>query len=157
MGRSTGAYDRIARISAGAFLSPGSRPVKASKDTSRRHGHRLGGSDHAESCTISVLSTSGKRLRRDVVPTDAAALGCYFKGLEGELHVCMEEVEWSEWLTEILAPYVVELVSVPGAGCGGVARRATGSTPTPWTSGCVRGRSTMRSTATRSSSPGCGS
>ncbi|MCA1790125.1 MAG: transposase [Thioalkalivibrio sp.] len=69
----------------------------------------LGCDPHTESCTISVRGDSGKIIRRDVVQTRAEALLAYVKGMEGRLHFGVEEGEWSQWLVEILAPYVVEL------------------------------------------------
>ncbi len=65
---------------------------------------------HAASCTLSVLNAAGKRLRRDVVETNGEALIGYLKQLRGNLQLCIEESEWSQWLVEILSPHVVELV-----------------------------------------------
>ncbi|MCK4302854.1 MAG: transposase, partial [Candidatus Eisenbacteria sp.] len=75
---------------------------------------------HASSSTCCVLKASGKQLRRDVVETNGAALIGYLKQIAGNLHVCIEETEWSQWLVEILTPHVAEIVIVrkpwrPGA------------------------------------------
>jgi transposase len=65
---------------------------------------------HARSCTLSVRSATGKRLRREVVETSGEALVAYLQRITGNLHLCIEESEWSQWLAEILTPYVAELV-----------------------------------------------
>ena len=70
----------------------------------------LGGDVHAASVTFSVLNESGKQLRRDVVETNGQALVGYLKQLPGNLHLCIEEGEWSQWLYEILSPHVAEMV-----------------------------------------------
>lgn len=65
---------------------------------------------HAASCTLSQRNGAGKRLRRDVVETNGEALISYLQGIAGNLHLCLEESEWSQWLAEILSPQVAELV-----------------------------------------------
>jgi hypothetical protein len=44
----------------------------------------LGLDVHAESCTFSVLSESGKEIRRDVVETNGKALVGFLKQLPGQ-------------------------------------------------------------------------
>ncbi len=70
----------------------------------------LGADVHAASVTFSVLSESGKQVRRDVVETNGKALVGYLQQIPGNLHLCIEEGEWSQWLYEILSPQVAELV-----------------------------------------------
>jgi transposase len=72
----------------------------------------LGLDVHAESCTFSVLGESGKEIRRDVVETNGKALVGFLKQLPGQLHLCVEEGEWSPWLYEILSPHVAQMVVV---------------------------------------------
>ena len=55
-----------------------------------------------------------KRVRRDVVETNGQALVGYLKQLAGDLHLCIEEGEWSQWLVEILSPHLAEIVVFPG-------------------------------------------
>jgi hypothetical protein len=74
----------------------------------------LGADVHAASVTFSVLSESGKELRHDVVETNGQALVGYLKQIPGQPHLCIEEGEWSQWLTEILSPRVAEMVVVRG-------------------------------------------
>ena len=70
----------------------------------------LGADVHAASVTFCVLDASGKQIRRDVVETNGKALVGYLQQLSGNLHLCLEEGEWSQWLYEILSPHVAELV-----------------------------------------------
>jgi transposase len=70
----------------------------------------LGADVHAASVTFCVLDASGKQIRRDVVETNGKALVGYLQQLAGNLHLCIEEGEWSQWLYEILSPHVAELV-----------------------------------------------
>jgi transposase len=72
----------------------------------------LGLDVHAGSCTLSVLSESGKELRREVVETNGKALVGLLQQLPGKLHLCVEEGEWSGWLYEILSPHVADMVVV---------------------------------------------
>jgi len=72
----------------------------------------VGCDPHADSCTFSVRAAKGKVVRRDVVETDGEALVGYLRGLGGRIHLCTEEGEWSQWLAELLAPYVAEFVVV---------------------------------------------
>lgn len=70
----------------------------------------IGGDVHAASVTFSVRSEAGKVLRRDVVETNGQALIAYLSQQPGDVHLCIEEGEWSQWLHEILSPHVAELV-----------------------------------------------
>jgi transposase len=72
----------------------------------------LGLDVHAQSCTLSVLSESGKEIRREVVETNGKALVGLLQQLSGKLHLCVEEGEWSGWLYEILSPHVAEMAVV---------------------------------------------
>lgn len=74
----------------------------------------LGMDVHAASCTVAVLSASGKLLRRDVIETNGRALIQHLREIPGRLHLCVEECEWSHWLAEILHPHVTELVFFRG-------------------------------------------
>ena len=70
----------------------------------------IGGDVHAASVTFSVRSEAGKVVRRDVVETNGRALVGYLSQQPGNVHLCIEEGEWSQWLHEILSPHVTELV-----------------------------------------------
>jgi transposase len=64
---------------------------------------------HSESCTVAVMGASGKRIRQDVVDTHAKVLIDMLKKMSGNKYLCLEEGELTEWLVEILAPYVKEV------------------------------------------------
>lgn len=65
---------------------------------------------HKDSCTVVVMGPSGRRIRRDVVETNGAALIEVLKVIPGDRRVCIEEAGQSEWLCEILKPYATEIV-----------------------------------------------
>lgn len=65
---------------------------------------------HAASCTLAVVSASGKRLQSLVVETNGQALVNAIKTIPGRLHVCLEEGTQSAWLYELLQPHVEEVV-----------------------------------------------
>jgi transposase len=65
---------------------------------------------HAQSCTLAVMGPSGKRIGCKVVETTGAALIKVLKEIPGQKHLCLEEGTQSEWLNELLEPYVTELV-----------------------------------------------
>ena len=70
----------------------------------------IGGDVHAASVTFSIRSEAGKILRRNIVETNGQALVGYMAQQPGNVHLCIEEGEWSQWLHEILSPHVAELV-----------------------------------------------
>lgn len=75
--------------------------------------HRYVGIDaHAATCTLGVLSESGKRLKSIVVETNGRAIVESIKQQPGRLHVCIEEGTQSAWLYELLKPHVEEVVVV---------------------------------------------
>jgi transposase len=67
---------------------------------------------HAQSCTLGVMSASGRRLRELVVETNGRALIETVRGIGGRVHVCLEEGTQSAWLYELLRPHVAEVVVV---------------------------------------------
>lgn len=67
---------------------------------------------HASSCTLGVVSPSGKRLGHQVVETNAQALVGAIRSIAGRRHLCLEEGTLSGWLYEVLSPHVEELVVV---------------------------------------------
>ena len=72
----------------------------------------LGLDVHATSCTLAVVSATGKRLSWEVVATNGEALVDAVKKIRGAVHLCMEEGTQSAWLYEILSPLVAEVVVV---------------------------------------------
>jgi transposase len=75
----------------------------------------LGLDVHAKSCTLAVISESGRRLRDVVVETNGQALVEALRVIPGRKHLCIEEGTQSTWLYEILKPHVAEL-AVVGVG-----------------------------------------
>ncbi len=74
---------------------------------------------HAETCTLAVISASGRRLTSRVVETNGRALVEEVRSIPGQVHLCLEEGTQSAWLYEILEPHVVEIVvTVPGKNEG---------------------------------------
>ena len=49
-------------------------------------------------------------LARSVLPTDAAALVEYFRGMRGTIHVAFEEGTQAQWLHDVLVPVVHRVV-----------------------------------------------
>lgn len=75
---------------------------------------------HAASCTLAVVSAGGRRLREQVLDTDAGALGKAVRAVRGRRHLCLEEGTHSAWLYEVLEPCVDELVVTRGVRTRGV-------------------------------------
>jgi len=65
---------------------------------------------HAESTTCAVVSSTGKRLKQQVLETSASALISFLKTVPGRKHLVLEEGTYSAWLHETLTPFVDELV-----------------------------------------------
>jgi transposase len=72
-----------------------------------------------QSCTMTVLGPSGRRVREEVVATNGRALVEAIRRVDGQRHLCLEEGTQSEWLYELLEPHVEELVvTAPAASRG---------------------------------------
>ena len=67
---------------------------------------------HLKSCTVAIMDHLGRRIRQDVLETDAQTLQRYLQRIPGTRHVCFEEGTQSEWLHELLEPHCDELVVV---------------------------------------------
>jgi transposase len=65
---------------------------------------------HATTCTLAVMSPTGKRLRSMVVETSERLLVDAVRSIGGDVHLCLEEGTQSAWLHEILSPHTSELV-----------------------------------------------
>jgi hypothetical protein len=70
----------------------------------------LGLDVHAASCTLAVVSQTGKRLRDFPVETNGQALVEAVRTIPGRKHLVFEEGLQSAWLYETLRPHVDELV-----------------------------------------------
>lgn len=65
---------------------------------------------HAESCTLAVVSATGKRLGLQVVETNGAALRQALRAIAGTRRVCLEEGTQSAWLYELVRSEAAEVV-----------------------------------------------
>lgn len=70
---------------------------------------------HSQSCTLVVMSSTGRKLREMIVETNGKALVDAVRGIAGTRRLCMEEGAQSQWLYETLDPHVDELVVVHAA------------------------------------------
>ena len=79
----------------------------------------------AASCTLGVLSQSGKRVGTHVVgihvvETSAKSLIALLDTIPGRKHVCLEEGTMAGWLYEVLSPHVEEVEEVEERVVAGV-------------------------------------
>jgi transposase len=65
---------------------------------------------HAASCTLAIISQTGKRLRDFPVETNGAALVEAIRAVPGPRHLIFEEGTHSAWLYETLERHVEEIV-----------------------------------------------
>jgi len=74
---------------------------------------------HMTSCTVAVVSASGKRLRDFPVETHGETLIDAVKGVAGKRHLVLEEGTQSAWLYDLLRPHVDERVVTSVRGSRG--------------------------------------
>ncbi|MFH2053274.1 MAG: transposase [bacterium] len=67
---------------------------------------------HASSCTAAVLGPSGRKLQCQVLETNAKALIGFLQTIPKNRRLILEEGTHSNWLYEVLAPHVQEIVVV---------------------------------------------
>lgn len=65
---------------------------------------------HASSCTLGVVTPSGKRVGSHVVETNARCLIEAVRQIPEPRHICLEEGTLSEWLYEVLSPHAQKVV-----------------------------------------------
>ncbi len=70
----------------------------------------IGLDGHAQSCTLRVLTATGKDVGRQVVETNGSTLVQAIRSIPGTKHVCLEEGTQSAWLYELLRNEVEEIV-----------------------------------------------
>ena len=66
---------------------------------------------HASSCTLGVMTPSGKRVGSHVVETNARCLIEAVRQIPQPRHICLEEGTLSEWLYEVLSPHAEKVVA----------------------------------------------
>jgi transposase len=77
---------------------------------------------HAQSTSIGVLAENGKRISSMIVETKASTLIDALKGIRGTRRLIFEEGTQSAWLSEVLRPFVHELVVTSPAKTVGRAK-----------------------------------
>jgi transposase len=65
---------------------------------------------HQATTVASVREERGRVIARSVLPTEAAALLEFFRGMRGAIHVTFEEGTQAQWLHDLLAPLVDRVV-----------------------------------------------
>ena len=65
---------------------------------------------HKAMTVIAVLDSAGKTRAEATVETKASTLVQFLRGLEGDLHVTLEESSYSAWLYEALLPHAAQVV-----------------------------------------------
>jgi hypothetical protein len=94
---------------------------------------------HAASCTLAVISQTGKRLTDFPIETNGQALVEAIRRIPGRKHLVFEGGIPSAWLHETLSRHVDEIVI---AGISeSLSRRALDAMPAIWPRSCGRGRS----------------
>ena len=67
---------------------------------------------HLSSCVFAVCGPSGRKIRTQIVETDAKVLMDFVRTVPSPRYLCLEEGAMSEWLYEILGPCVDEIYVV---------------------------------------------
>ncbi|MGH7701124.1 MAG: IS110 family transposase, partial [Gemmatimonadales bacterium] len=65
---------------------------------------------HQASTVASVREESGHVIARSVLPTEGPAIGEFFRGMRGAVHVTFEEGTQAQWLHDLVAPLVDRVV-----------------------------------------------
>src|SRR5437016_986908 len=71
---------------------------------------------HQATTVASVREESGRVIARSVLPTDAAPILEFFRGMRGTIHVAFEEGTQAQWLHDLLAPRVDRVIVCDGPG-----------------------------------------
>jgi len=74
----------------------------------------IGLDGHSKSCTFVVLDEKGSVKRRAVVETNGQALIEFINQIPGRRYLCLEEGDQSQWLYELLSPFVHDMAIVHG-------------------------------------------
>lgn len=65
---------------------------------------------HQATTLTSVREESGRVIARGILPTEAVALGEFFRTMRGAVHVAFEEGTQAQWLHDVLVPLVDRVV-----------------------------------------------
>jgi len=76
----------------------------------KRSSKYVGLDVHQAITVMTIRGDTGRGLARTTLPTEAAALRAYFRGIRGPMHVAFEEGTQAQWLHDLLIPLVHEVV-----------------------------------------------
>lgn len=65
---------------------------------------------HQATTVNSVREESGRVIARSIIPTEPGAIGEFFRGMRGSIHVAFEEGTQAQWLHDLLTPLVDRVV-----------------------------------------------
>ena len=65
---------------------------------------------HQASTVASVREASGRVIARSILPTEADALTEFIRGMRGAVHLTFEEGTQAQWLHDLLAPLVQQVI-----------------------------------------------
>jgi transposase len=65
---------------------------------------------HQATTVASVRGASGRVIARSILPTEPSALVEYFRGMRGSIQVAFEEGTQAQWLHDLLAPVVDQVI-----------------------------------------------
>jgi hypothetical protein len=76
----------------------------------KRSAKYVGCDVHQATIVATVRDDAGRVVARSVMPTEAAAILGYLRGMRGAIHVAFEEGTQAQWLYELVRPVVEEVV-----------------------------------------------
>ena len=79
---------------------------------------------HQATTVAAVREETGRVIARSVVPTEATAILDFCRGMRGAVHVALEEGTQAQWLHDLLAPVVAEVVVCDRRGQGSHGSKA---------------------------------
>src|SRR5215510_12136004 len=71
-----------------------------------REAKYIGMDVHKEAIVIAVRNSRGHVVMESIIETKASSILQFMHGLQGELHVTLEEGTWAGWLYDLLKPHV---------------------------------------------------
>lgn len=79
---------------------------------------------HQATTVVSVREDSGRIVARSIIPTEAAPLLDYFRGMRGTIRVAFEEGTQAQWLYDLLEPEVDRVIVCNRRGEAGRGNKA---------------------------------
>jgi transposase len=65
---------------------------------------------HQATTVTSVRDETGRRIAQTILPTEAAGIVEWFRGMRGSVHVALEEGTQAQWLHDLLVPIVDRVI-----------------------------------------------